>query len=159
MGIVPADTVYVRYAGKAQVQTITFDADLITANKINLKIDGVSMTEITYATSHDATMAAIAAQIQAQFNSVATATCPGGGSRVITVTSIPDTEIVISDVLVTEGASQATAAVAETVAMVLTSDRGKFRKDADSTSAAALPNAKYIVGASAGGYAVVRYTA
>ena len=46
-------------------QTITFDADLITGNKVNMKIKGLPISEITFATSNDATMAALAAAIAA----------------------------------------------------------------------------------------------
>lgn len=100
----------------AQVQTMTFSADLITGNKVNGKVDGVAVTETLFAVDHLTTMNAIAAKIQAE-PGVATAVVGGAGNRVITVTAqtagVPFT---LTNWLVTEGATQATITIATTVA-------------------------------------------
>jgi hypothetical protein len=144
-------SVYVRYDGKAQVQTITFDADLVTSNTIDLKIGGVAMTQVTFATSHDDTMDAIAAQILADFPQIATAVKGGADNRVLTITAaVKGTDFVISDVVVAAGSSQAGSVVAETVSSVALSERGKIRNDADSTTAVLLANAKLLKNGEAG---------
>lgn len=100
----------------AQVQTITFSADLITSNVINGSVDGTALSATTFATDHATTMAAIATKIAATAG-VSTATVGGSGNRVITVTAqsagVPFT---LSGFAVTLGASQATVAIVETVA-------------------------------------------
>lgn len=142
--VTPDDDVYMRYDGKSQVQTIEFDADLITSNLIDLKIDGVSMTQVPFNTSHLQTMNDIAAQILADFSQIASVTVGGTGNRTLTIThAVHGTEFVIADVVVTGGASQAVATVTETVEPVSDDDRGKFRKDADSSTAVKLDNVKF----------------
>jgi len=91
------------------VATLTFSADLITGNKTNLKVNGVSMAEVTYGTSHNATMTAIAAALSAMTGVSASVTA----ARVITVKT-DHVEIVIADALVTEGSTQATITPAYT---------------------------------------------
>jgi len=148
----PQSDVYVRYSGKAQVQTITFDADLVTSNKINMKLDGVAITEVDFVTDHATTMAAIGTELEKN-NKVASTSVGGGSDRVLTVTCIADVELAITEVVVTGGASQAGAVVAETVTMILDSKRGSFRTDADSTTAAALASAAIMNSGSAGEFA------
>lgn len=123
------DTPYIVYAGKKQVQTITLDADLITANVITTTVDGTSVAS-TFATDHDTTMTAHSALIAA-INGVSGAS---SAARIITVTSDFDTELTITSV-VTLGASQAGIVVAETVAKLPTANRGMLRNDADTSRA------------------------
>lgn len=138
------DDVYLRFSGKSQVQTIAFSTDLVASNKINLKIDIKAMTEITFATDHATTMAAIAAQILANFPQIATCTLGGTNNRTLTLTHVNHgVEFLISNVVVTAGASQATATITETVVPVSNDDRGKFRKDSDSSTAVKLDNVKF----------------
>ena len=133
--VLVTDTPYVRYDGKSQVQTLTFDADLITANDVDMDIDGVAITTVPFNASHDQTMTDLAAEIQAS-NSVLTATTPGAGSRVITITAAThESNVAITSIAVTSGASQATGTAAETVAAVSDDEIGKFRTDADSSTA------------------------
>lgn len=154
--VTPDDAVFVRYNGVAQVQTITLDADIIAANVFTVTVDGNVLTE-TYAASHDATMAAMTAQILAQ-PSVATSTCPGAGSRIITVTSVIGVSIavtVLTDEGITLGVTQANVVVAETTAGIAYDQRGKFRTDVDGGTAVAWTAAAFIKGAAAAGLAVI----
>jgi len=154
--ITPDDAVYVRYDGKSQVQTITFDADLVASNTIDLKIDGVSMTQITYASTHLDTMNAIASQITTDFSQIATATVGGASNRVLTLTAaVHATDFVISDIVVAGGLSQAGSTVAETVASISDDDRGKIRTDADSSTAVAFTGARVVRSGEAGKLAVI----
>lgn len=142
----PSDDVYMRVTGKAQVQVITFDADLITGNDTDLKIDGVSMTTVPFNASHTQTMTDLAAQIQTQFSQVTTAVS-NAVARTITMTAAntgEDGEFVVSDLAVTGGASQASGVVTESVASVNDSEAGKFRNDSDSSTAVQITNAKFI---------------
>lgn len=97
----------------AQVQTIVFSTDIIASNSIACSIDGVALTPTVYGVSNAATLTAFAALIQAT-DGVSTAV--SDGTHTITVTAqnagIP---VVISGVIVTLGASQATAAITTTV--------------------------------------------
>jgi urease beta subunit len=65
---------------------LVFDAALVASNTINLKVNGVAMTQITYASSNDATLEAIATQLETQFPTlIASADRSGTRSVVITV--------------------------------------------------------------------------
>ena len=130
--VTPDDPIFIRFTGKSQSQTIVFSADLITGNKINLNIDGVSMTEVTFATDHITTMNAIATQILANFPQIITCTIGGTDNRTLTLTHmLHGTEFAITNVIVTEGASQSTATITEIIVPVHDNERGKFRKDTD----------------------------
>ena len=104
-----------RYASSVQVKVLRFDADLIAGNKINLSIDGEAITEVPFNADHDTTMTDLAAAIQA-LAKVSTATTPGSGSRDITITAeYAGSEMLVSGILVTAGASQATGTIISTV--------------------------------------------
>jgi len=142
------DDVYMRITGRKQIRVITFNADFVASNNINLKIDGVAMTQITYATSHAATIAAVAAQILAQFGSVIGAAVASSGPRTITLTALNTGEageFTVSDIAVTAGASQATGVATETQTSVEDSDAGKFRNDSDGSTAVQITTAKWTV--------------
>ena len=88
---------------------ITFSAALIASNKVNMKIDGSSITEITYATSNAATLSALATEIATK-SGVATATVVG--TRAIWVYPKNAQSInVITDAAVTAGSSQASITI------------------------------------------------
>lgn len=148
--VTPDDDVYVRHTGKAQVQTIVLDGDLITANVITVDINGETLST-TFDTDHDTTISALATLIQAQPD-VATAVVGGTGNRTITVTSETDEEVSIENAEVTLGASQANVTVAETTEMIPTSNLGIFRTDSDSSTALqiAAVNARFLTSASEG---------
>lgn len=84
-----------------------FSADLITANVVNATVNGVAITPVTYATSHLATMQAVANAIAA-IPSVASAVVGGVNDRTITIISNVGTATVVTSFVVTLGASQAT---------------------------------------------------
>lgn len=84
-----------------------FSADLVTDNVINVTVNGIAITPVTFATSHLATMNAIAAEIAA-LPGVASAIVGGANNRTITIMSTNGTSITVTGFLVTDGASQAT---------------------------------------------------
>jgi hypothetical protein len=84
-----------------------FSADLITGNTVNATVNGVAITPVVFATSHLATMNAIAAEIAALPN-IASAVVGGANNRTITIMSDNGTSITVTGFLVTGGASQAT---------------------------------------------------
>ncbi len=130
------DPVYVRWTGKKQVQTITFDADIVTGNTVNLNIDDVAIAQVTFAATHDNTMTLLATAIQ-NHASIFTCTTPGAGSRVLTLTGVTNgLDFVVSSIVVAAGATQASGVAAETIASISNDDIGKFRTDADSSTAA-----------------------
>lgn len=151
--VTPDDDVYVRHTGKTQVQTFVLDADLITANVITVDVNGETLST-TFATDHLTTISALATLIQAQPD-VATAVVGGSGNRTITITAETDKEIELENEEVTLGASQAGITITETTAMILTTDRGKFRNDSDSSTALQLTNARFLSSASAGEVALL----
>jgi hypothetical protein len=53
-----------------------------------LEVNGVAMTEVTYGTSNDATLEAIATQLAAQFPSVISAAVRSG-TRTVAITVVP----------------------------------------------------------------------
>lgn len=84
-----------------------FSADLITGNTVNATVNGIAITPVVYATSHVATMNAIAAEIAA-LPGIASAIVGGANNRTLTVMSDNGTSIAVTGFLVTGGASQAT---------------------------------------------------
>jgi len=129
--------VYVRFAGKKQIQTIVFSADLITANVVNLKVGGVAIAPETFSDTHANMMTAIAAAIDVASGGLTTST---KDTRTITVTTDQDAaDQSITNVVVTLGTSQATAVVTETHASVNSvSTLGQVRADADTDAAVAV---------------------
>jgi hypothetical protein len=105
-------------------QSITFSAALVTSNTINLKVNGVAMTEVTYATSNDATLEAIATQIVTDFGTVVDAAVRSGTRSILITPKGANSTVVISNVVVAAGASNATATIAD---LALTDgDRAKY---------------------------------
>ncbi len=96
------------------LSTIVFDADFVTGNKINLKIDTVDMTEVDFDTDHDTTAQNLIDQILSDFNQVSFV----GNStdfRSLTFTNKTDGQsITISDIVITGGATQPGATISET---------------------------------------------
>jgi len=142
----PTSTPYVRFKGKKQVQTIVWDADFVASNTINGKVGGVAISQVTYATSHAATIAAVATAIAAANTKVLSATA---SSRTITVVSDWDQELELSDWVVAAGSSQADETITQTQARVLTTDVGKIRATVDNdegsaATAAALPKSRIL---------------
>lgn len=105
----------------AQIQTLTLGGALVAANVVALTVDGVALS-VTYASSSDATLQALADLIAAQPNvASATVTVVGGtqvgaDDRVITVTSSTGVPVIITGISITGGAGQTTLTLAETQA-------------------------------------------
>lgn len=104
---------YVTKKGRdlARVQTITFDADIVTANTVNVVVDGGTPIAEAFATDHDTTMTNLAASIQGEAGVV---TAVVSAPRVITVTGAVNVAVVLTVLTVTGGASQANIALAIT---------------------------------------------
>lgn len=91
-------------------QVITFSGALVTDNTIDLKINGVAMTQVPFNTSDAQTLADIATQIETDFASVIFSAAAGTNSVVVVGDDVNST-VVITEVVVAAGASQATATV------------------------------------------------
>lgn len=88
---------------------LTFDAALVASNTIDMDVNGTAMTQITYASSNDATLDAIATQLTTQFPDIikyATRTT----TRIISLTPVDGQTITLTDIVVAAGASQAAGA-------------------------------------------------
>lgn len=104
-------------------ETITFSANFVTGNVINFKINGVSASVTNFTTDNATTIAALATKIASEFSSVVYAASAAG--NVITVTPRDaNSTVTISSIVVTGGASQPTAVVAELT--IVQADVGKF---------------------------------
>jgi len=152
--VTPDDDVYATFDGRAQVQTLTFDADFVEDNEIDMNINGTAITAVAFDTDHDTTLAALAVEIAL---SDAVESAEVTSAREITITSAShSTDIAITGLAVTGGLSQPGGAVAETISSILNTERGKFRTDADSpVRAFQVTNAKWFKGAAAGGLAIL----
>jgi len=96
----------------ARVQTITFDADIVTGNTANVTVDGGTPIAEAFVTDHDTTMANLATSIQSEAGVV---TAVVSSPRVITITgAVVDTAVVLTVLTVTGGATQANIALAIT---------------------------------------------
>lgn len=89
---------------------ITFAGDLITANVVNLKVNGSAIAPVTFLTDHATTMGLLAVAIAALTTYVST--CTVSAARVLTVNGIDDTDIAVTDIVVTAGATQTTGTFA-----------------------------------------------
>ena len=86
--------------------TLVFSADLVASNQIDGLINGVAITPVVYASSHLATMTAIALAIETTDSNV-TATVGGSNNRTITIQADNGYSVDASGWVVTLGASQA----------------------------------------------------
>ncbi len=146
------DPVYIRIDGKQQIQTITFDIDFEIGNKINLKVNGEPISEVTFSVNQSTTMGLLDDAITAM-EGVANVTTEG---KVVTITSDQDVTLEITEIAVTEGGNQAVGVVEETLAGIPVSHRGRFRKSADGGTAIQLTEGvKWSQGVTAPGVAVL----
>ena len=116
--IVPAAT------AQAPVYTITAAGALVASNTIDMDVYDNPITQTTFATNSDTTMAAIATKLQALSSITTAAVTSESGStaddRVITVTGAnPGVPVVLSTPIVASGSSQTTFAVACTTQPML----------------------------------------
>jgi len=145
-------TVFVRYAARSQVQTLTFSGATVTGNIISVNVDGF-VVSVTFTIDNATTLAALATAIQARPRVL---TALSDGASVITVTTqLNQQPISINSATVTGGASQPTITRAITSAGAMDDDRGNFRADADNSTAFAVTTAKYLTAANAGQIAIV----
>jgi hypothetical protein len=92
--------------------TITFDGDLITANKVNGSINGAPIAEVTFDTDHDTTMDAIVAALEDLISVGSVSLTDATNNRQITIIAKdPDGMFILHDWAVTEGSGQAAVAV------------------------------------------------
>ena len=131
---VPGDEVFVRYAGKSQVQTLVFSGALIADNVVNGDVGGESIAAVTYGSSNAATLTAIAVAIVAANGNVSSAVSDGTDTITVT-TDLDAADMPLTGWVVTLGTTRATAAITETVEAVDSALRGQVRTDADSTTA------------------------
>jgi len=139
--VVPAEAVYCVYKTPEQVSTITFDADIVTSNTVDMDVDGVAMTQVTFSSSHATTMGLIATQLVTDFPLVIDTAVVDG--RTIEIIAIDGEEIAITDIVVAAGGSQAGGTWAINRAYDATILPGMFRGDDGS-----------VTGIASSGYAV-----
>jgi hypothetical protein len=123
-GFVPqrrSSVLRIQYAPTNQVQktTLTLGGALVASNVVSIKVNGTTYS-VTYASSSDATLQALATAIAAD-PSVASAvvTVVGGNQtgsddRVITITFIDNESYAVNTPSITSGASQTTLTVVQT---------------------------------------------
>lgn len=143
--VTTGDAVYARICSTKNVQTIAFDRDFENLNVIAWSVDGVNQTSITYATSHAATIAALAAAIEAT-QPVYTCTA---ATRTLTITS-ENADQPLFVFTVTLGANQAVDAAPVTTTAGVEGDQGVLRADSDSGKAVLVSNAKFKTSGSPG---------
>ncbi len=126
-----AQSVIAPYSNQA---TLVLDNDLVTSNVLsgNIVVGGVTTayTE-TFASTHLATMQALAAEIQA-IDGVLTATVGGANNRTITVISDPGVDVYFASGAVTLGASQAGVTRANTCTLPVAGIAVHSQKSEDS---------------------------
>jgi len=92
---------------KSGISTILFAGDLITANVVNLKVNGVAMAPVTFNTTNAATLADIVTALKAMA-SVGNATTDG--VHTIVVYGKDGLDALVTDIIVTLGTTQTTGA-------------------------------------------------
>lgn len=125
------DNVFVRFAGKKQVQTLVASADFVAGNTITGKVNGNNIS-VPFNANAEQTLDDLATAIGliAGVNSAV-----DDDVHTITITSDQDVTLALTVFVVTGGASQATFVITQTTAGILLSARGSFRNDADSGTA------------------------
>lgn len=159
--VVPAEALFCVYKTPEQVSTITFDADLVTSNTIDMDVNAVALTQETFASDHATTMANIAAQLVTDFPLLIDTAVVD--ARTIEIIAIDGEEIAITDIVVAAGASQAGGTWAINRAYDATILPGVFRGDngavtgiANSAYAVAVTGGTFEETAAAGGLAKIR---
>lgn len=137
----PASPIFIRHAGRKQVQTLTLDGDLITDNVVNGSIGGIAIAPVTFAVDHETTMGVLAQAILTANSNIESAVVSLTPFRVITITTLQDADDqdLGGDWVVTLGAGQAGITEAETITSVHTDNIGRIRNDSDSSTATVAP--------------------
>ena len=141
--VTPSSAVYVRYAALGQISVLSFDIDFVTSNTIDLKVNGDSISQVPFNATHAQTIADVATQIQAHA-SVLSAVASAVPRTITIIAASADLDVAITEVVVAAGSAQAVGSFAESEASKPLTDIGRFRADADNTSAGALANARYL---------------
>jgi len=92
-------------------ETITFAGALVTSNTIDLNVNGVAMTQVTFDTDDATTLGLIATQLVTDFPTVIASATVGTHTVLVTPVTTNDT-VVITDITVAAGATQTTGTVA-----------------------------------------------
>ncbi len=94
-------------------EVLTFSGDLVTSNVIDLNVNGVAMSSVTFASDNATTLALIATQLET-FSEIETATAVGWSDLInITPATTTNDGVVITDIVVTLGAGQVTWVMTE----------------------------------------------
>ena len=109
-------------------QTIVFSIDFAATHTINLRVNGVAMTQVGYNASNAQTMTDLAAQLNTNFSAVATFAV--SGAHTITIVPVGSQESVVVTNIVLAGTTPPTATYA-----LLTLTTGDFHKFYDITAA------------------------
>lgn len=103
--------------------SLVFAGALVSSNTINLKVNGVAMTQETFDTNNDTTLDNIAAQLVTDFPTVI-ASAARSGTRTIIIETVGDAStVVLTNIVVAAGASQTTGSQVD---LIGESDVGKF---------------------------------
>ena len=152
--VTPDDDVYVRFEAEVHVSTITLNVDLVALNSVAGTINGTAITPVVWATTHDAQMTALAAELQ---TNALIATAAVTAARVITVIGATEALELAVVLTATLGVSQPTLTQADVSGPSDSDELGSFRTDdadtGDGAMAVALATAKFLTSASAGGVA------
>lgn len=92
------------------VATLVFDADFVASNTIDLDVNGVSISQVTFATDHDTTAGLLVAAIAA-LTGVTCELDSGDANNRTFIIEAENTTIVVDNVVVAGGASQAGSTV------------------------------------------------
>ncbi len=144
--------VFVRFQNKPTIITITYDADFDAGDNIIITVNGVAVTT-AYNTSNAQTFTDIDTNLTAAFGGILQDVAVDAGANTVTVTSVLNTAITVTS---NEPASStAPPTVVTTQAGTPTTDRGLFRSDDDTATAAQWSEARWASDAVAGGYAIL----
>ena len=97
----------------SEVATLVFDADIITGNSIDGKVNGTAITTVPFNTDHDTTMDDLVTELESLDGVSASLTDTGGDNRTVKIVvdhtdaARLDEDAALSDWAVTGGASQA----------------------------------------------------
>lgn len=105
-------------SGKLREKDIVYldtDAQLVTSNVINGKVNGVAITPVNFTTDNDTTMGLLATELQSKA-AIATAVASdrdtsGYDNRITCTAAVKDTELSLTEFVVTGGASQPTITI------------------------------------------------
>ena len=105
-------------------EVLTFSGVLVTSNVIDMKVNGVAISSVTFATNNATTLALIATELET-FAEIESATAVWGSNLInITPATATNDGVVITEIVVTLGAGQVTGAM--TLSTLAYTDEAKF---------------------------------